>query len=550
MKKKKDAVEKSTKKSDKPKKANSSQSLAVKYRPRVIDDLVGQDAVAVQIRGMIKSGRFPSTIGLFGESGGGKTTASRLIARYINCAKPNKDNGSPCGECVSCSFVESHPDVHEINMANQRGIDDARDLINSARSMPTVGNKRVFILDEMHACFPGETKILLANGHLESLWNIGERLANGETVKVMSFNHEDGTFEPKKVTHFLPKKTTADRMCTTYVEQMGCLAHIDSTVDHKIWNESSGDWCEAGALEKGNQLKSNINIATTVRSVRTHDEDGASEDVMDVYDLTVEDNHNYLVMPIGGTHPVLVSNCTPQALQSFLKPLEEPPEHTIWILATTNPEKLPGTILGRCHKFHIKPIAPEVIIKRLRVIAKKEGVDFKEMEGGGEVLSTIANLSNGRMRDSISSLESVLFAIRSGDQIDAKRLISDFATTAEADLDKMSGRFLAALVSGDAKVVIQCIIDAKNARGLINKTRWLLQTIINQAVDRPHFKTYSWRCFMDEAKKAKVSPRLSVMLKVQDLLCTIEMQLNSVSIDETVLFTSRVGTYLAENKSK
>ncbi len=527
-----------------PSTASVSESLAVKYRPRTLDDLVGQDAVAIQVSGMVKKGRFPPTMGLFGESGGGKTTTARMIARYINCLSPT-ENGAPCDACASCMYGDVHPDVHEINMANKRGIDDARSLIDSARSMPTVGNKRVFILDEMHSCFRGDTRVMVEDGTFLTLWQIDDLLETGREVVVISYNTESGVFEPKKVTNFISKTAKREELSRVYVTQLGCQAYIESTRDHKLWNKGKGEWSESSEFKVGEQLLSNIPIETEVTGIELLE----GEEKINVYDLTVADNHTYLILPVGGTHPIVVSNCTPQAFQTFLKPLEEPPEHTVWILATTDPQKLPSTIMGRCHKFHIKPIAEEVIVKRLRTIAKREGVDMKELDGGKEILSTIANLSNGRMRDSISALESVLFAIASGRELSAKRLISDFATTAEADLDKAAGTFLAAVFMGKPKIVIQTAIDSKNVRGLIAKTRWLLQGLISQAVERPFFKTYSWKVLTEKMSGSKTPVRLSSMLEVQDLLCNIEIQLNSVSIDETVLFTSRVGSFLSSQKA-
>lgn len=539
-------AKKNADKAKKPKRSTTT-SLAVKYRPRTLDDLVGQDAVATQVRGMVKSGRFPSTIGLFGESGSGKTTISRMIARYVNCLSPSKDDGSPCNECASCTYGDAHPDLHELNMADNRGIDDIRNLIQSAKSMPTLGNRRVFILDEVHACFTADTKIMLSNGSFITMAELGERVAAKQKVRVASYNHVKGEVEAKKVTHFLPKTKYATELRRVGVRQMGTVGYIDCTYDHKIWSTKSDAWVKAEDLQ-GHTLLSNINVLSTVVSIDSS-EDVSENDKVDVYDLTVADNHNYFVLPSGGVCPVLVSNCTPQAFQTLLKPLEDAPPHTMWLLATTNPEKLPSTILGRCHKFQIKPIPEEAIVKRLRVIAKKEGVDFKEVEGGKEILSTIANVSNGRMRDSISSLESVLFALASGKEFTPKQLIAEFATTAEANLDKAAAEFLYYVLKGDAKGVISTVLATKNVRGIINKTRWLAHGLVCQSVNQPFFKTYAWNCFNALLRKDNgVKVRLSLLLEIQHLLVTVETQLNSVSIDETVLFTSAVGNFLVQHK--
>ena len=88
------------------------------------------------------------------------------------------------------------------------------------------------------------------------------------------------------------------------------------------------------------------------------------------------------------------------AFNALLKTLEEPPEHVKFILATTEPQKLPTTILSRCQRFDFKKIAEQDIIKRLKVICKESDISITE-----EALNTIAILSEGAMRDALSILE-------------------------------------------------------------------------------------------------------------------------------------------------
>ena len=88
------------------------------------------------------------------------------------------------------------------------------------------------------------------------------------------------------------------------------------------------------------------------------------------------------------------------AFNALLKTLEEPPEHVKFILATTEPQKLPATILSRCQRFDFKKISNEDIKKRLKIITDEIGVTISE-----EALNTIAVLSEGAMRDGISILE-------------------------------------------------------------------------------------------------------------------------------------------------
>ena len=88
------------------------------------------------------------------------------------------------------------------------------------------------------------------------------------------------------------------------------------------------------------------------------------------------------------------------AFNALLKTLEEPPEHVKFILATTEPQKLPATILSRCQRFDFKRISVEDIIKRLKVICKESEIQIKE-----EAVKMIATLAEGALRDGISILE-------------------------------------------------------------------------------------------------------------------------------------------------
>ncbi len=88
------------------------------------------------------------------------------------------------------------------------------------------------------------------------------------------------------------------------------------------------------------------------------------------------------------------------AFNALLKTLEEPPEHVKFILATTEPQKLPATILSRCQRFDYKRISNEDIIKRLEIVCKES-----EIEATKGALAIIASLSEGAMRDALSILE-------------------------------------------------------------------------------------------------------------------------------------------------
>lgn len=88
------------------------------------------------------------------------------------------------------------------------------------------------------------------------------------------------------------------------------------------------------------------------------------------------------------------------AFNALLKTLEEPPEHVKFILATTEPQKLPATILSRCQRFDFKRISNQDVVKRLKIICKESNIEITD-----DALRIIAVLSEGAMRDAISILE-------------------------------------------------------------------------------------------------------------------------------------------------
>ena len=91
---------------------------------------------------------------------------------------------------------------------------------------------------------------------------------------------------------------------------------------------------------------------------------------------------------------------SPGAFNALLKTLEEPPEHVKFILATTEPQKLPATILSRCQRFDFKRISNEDIVKRLEIVCKESNIEATK-----QALNIISSLSEGAMRDALSILE-------------------------------------------------------------------------------------------------------------------------------------------------
>jgi DNA polymerase-3 subunit gamma/tau len=132
----------------------SHAALARKYRPRTFDELIGQEAMVRTLRNAFASGRIAQAYMLTGVRGVGKTTTARLIARALNYDAPGVEGPTldMSEEGAHCrAILESrHLDVVEMDAASHTGIDDIRELIDSAHYKPNIARYKVYILDEVH----------------------------------------------------------------------------------------------------------------------------------------------------------------------------------------------------------------------------------------------------------------------------------------------------------------------------------------------------------------------------------------------------------------
>ena len=222
-------------------------ALARKWRPRDFTQVVGQEHVVNALKHALDTNRVHHAFLLTGTRGIGKTTLARILAKSLNC-ETNGVSSSPCNQCGHCTAVDEGRfiDLIEVDAASRTKVDDTRDLLDNVQYAPTVGEYKIYLIDEVH----------MLSGH--------------------SFN-------------------------------------------------------------------------------------------------------------------------------ALLKTLEEPPPHVKFVLATTDPQKLPVTVLSRCLQFYLKSLSNEQIISQLKLILENESIDFEQ-----SALRLLARSARGSMRDALSLLDQTI----------------------------------------------------------------------------------------------------------------------------------------------
>lgn len=257
------------------------QALALKYRPKSFDDLIGQNAIRDNLKSAVQNNRLGHAYLFSGLRGSGKTSSARIFAKSVLCE--HKVGANPCELCENCIAANEgrHMDIVEMDAASHRKIEDIRELIEQTRYSPVVGKYKIFIIDEAHML-------------------------------------------------------------------------------------------------------------------------------------------------------------TKEASNAFLKTLEEPPSHVKFILATTDPLKLPPTILSRTQHFRFKAIRQDLIIKHLAEILNKEQVSFEE-----SALKIIARSGSGSLRDTLTLLDQAIIFCNSN--ITAQAIIDMLGVLDPAKIDEI----LSVLVRGN-----------------------------------------------------------------------------------------------------
>ena len=160
------------------------------------------------------------------------------------------------------------------------------------------------------------------------------------------------------------------------------------------------------------------------------------------------------------------------AVQAFLKTLEEPPEYVVFILATTDPNKLPETILSRCQKYNFKRINIESTVGYLRKICDAENIDIDD-----DSLTFIAEKSDGSMRESISKLDRIR-AYSRNDKFTKEKVLDILGIVDDDDFSTLANAINRTDIETAFKVLSTCLEKGKDISQFTNDFIWYLRNLL------------------------------------------------------------------------
>ena len=432
-----------------PNTANST-GFHLKYRPRVLEDIVGHEQAVKTLQGFISTKKYPSAVLFAGPTSVGKTTMARAFAASLS--------GVPT--------VEAHSDFLEVNAGDKRTIDDVRNLIGLARNRPMRLPRRFIMLDEAQqllsnsqaaSCGGAKTPVITDKGTL-TLKEIHDKVQAGETIYVLSYNHVENKPEFKRV------KASRAIPNTKPMMRSGESTFTD---DHRIWDDVVRSYVPLRTFS-GNGLTTKMNVAYSCKVDFTT---SVNEGV--VYDIEVEDNENFFA--VSNTGPVLVHNC-------LLGPLESPVPSTMWLLTSMELDKLMGTSVGkamlnRCTLIKLSPHTPADFYKQAVRIVKGEQIRAFTKETL-TALSEIPGLEMRTLSNTLQTLSGFLEGREEKLTVDELAELLVKVEARENDVDAAVVRYLISAYNGKVGPALKEILDVDDVFVFLMRAQTLNRAVL------------------------------------------------------------------------
>ncbi|MFB2772055.1 DNA polymerase III subunit gamma/tau [Pelatocladus sp. BLCC-F211] len=238
-----------------------------------------------------------------------------------------------------------------------------------------------------------------------------------------------------------------------------------------------------------------------------------------VYDIEVADNHNFVA------NGLLVHNChmlSTAAFNALLKTLEEPPKHVVFVLATTDPQRVLPTIISRCQRFDFRRIPLEAMVQHLSTIATNENININL-----EAITLVAQIAQGGLRDAESLLDQL--SLLSG-EVTPDRVWDLVGSVSEKDLLTL----LSAIAKDNPEAVLDCtrqILDRGREPLIILQNLAAFYRDLLIAKTAPNRQNLvactpqTWQALVNSAQNLDIS----TILQGQQHLRTAEVQLKNTT---------------------
>ena len=300
-------------------------------------------------------------------------------------------------------------------------------------------------------------------------------------------------------------------------DQIVGQSHVTQTLNNAIsMNRLAQAFLFSGPRGVGKTTTARV-LASTINDIENHETcldiielDGASNRGIDEIREIRESvkfppsTVKYKVYIIDEAHML-----TEQAFNALLKTLEEPPAYIVFILATTDPQKMPQTILSRTQRYDFMRISPDIIVNRLQYILKEEKIDYDN-----NAIELIAQKSDGSMRDALSMLDQIIAFSDSAITIENLRLAVGLID--QEDMYSICHKIINQDADGAIKLFHSIINSGISSKLFINDLTSFLNDCMLLKINK-----HNEHNFMSEDLKRKISENLFFSMK--DLLRMIKL---------------------------